>query len=147
LFLTTELGDGGVGVLKPPESATPLIGELWIGQASHRVSPESGKKPTKLMPQSTWEDRTLTAQSIVDSSNVKPKDLKSAREAYQPISTAMIKLVKITSPTSEIADKLYVAYCPMAEASWIQKTAEISNPFMGQKMLTCGEVTEEIPLR
>ncbi|MEO8271204.1 MAG: DUF3347 domain-containing protein, partial [Aureliella sp.] len=87
------------------------------------------------------------AQTIVESSHDKPKDLKSARDAFQPISAAMIKLVKITSPTSEISDKLYVAYCPMAEASWIQKTAEISNPFMGQKMLTCGEVTDEIPLQ
>lgn len=30
------------------------------------------------------------------------------------------------------------AYCPMADASWIQAAPELRNPYYGAKMLTCG---------
>jgi len=31
------------------------------------------------------------------------------------------------------------AYCPMAEASWVQGGSTIANPYYGSGMLTCGE--------
>jgi uncharacterized protein DUF3347 len=44
--------------------------------------------------------------------------------------------------------KLYKDFCPMADnnngAIWISETEEISNPYMGSKMPTCGKVQEEI---
>ena len=43
---------------------------------------------------------------------------------------------------------LYKQFCPMAFQGkggyWISNREEIRNPYYGQKMLTCGKVTEEI---
>ncbi len=43
------------------------------------------------------------------------------------------------------AEKIYVYYCPMVDASWLQKEEGTRNPYYGAKMLKCGSVREEIP--
>ncbi len=36
---------------------------------------------------------------------------------------------------------LYVMNCPMVKNGvWVQRTAKIENPYMGKKMLACGEI-------
>ena len=65
----------------------------------------------------------------------KSKDLKSAREAFKPLSTSLIKYL-----TDNKAGKgsYHEAYCPMVKASWLQTEKNITNPYMGKGMLTCG---------
>lgn len=84
------------------------------------------------------------AQDLVNDAAVRPDDLESARETFEGISDAMIELIKIVPPSDAAAETLYVAYCPMAKASWLQATEELANPYMGQKMLECGEIKETI---
>jgi hypothetical protein len=47
------------------------------------------------------------------------------------------------------AGDIHVAYCPMAfdnkGAYWLTDDHEIRNPYFGDKMLKCGEITEIIP--
>ena len=47
------------------------------------------------------------------------------------------------------AGDMHVAYCPMAfdnkGAYWLTDDHEIRNPYFGDKMLKCGEITEIIP--
>lgn len=62
------------------------------------------------------------------------KDLKGAREAFNPLSEAVIAAAKAANVTD-----VKVAYCPMANASWLQKEDTIRNPYYGSQMLTCGE--------
>ena len=85
------------------------------------------------------------ARAIAERAAAAPDNLQEARQALQGISAALIELVRVTPPSDAVAETLYVAYCPMAEASWLQATQELANPYMGQKMLTCGEVQETIP--
>jgi hypothetical protein len=44
--------------------------------------------------------------------------------------------------------QLYVDYCPMAlndeEATWVSSHKQISNPYFGKEMLSCGEVHDTI---
>lgn len=67
----------------------------------------------------------------------KAKDLKTAREAFKPLSASLVKY---------LADKkagkgtYHEAYCPMAKASWLQTEKEVRNPYYGKAMLTCGEL-------
>ena len=65
----------------------------------------------------------------------KAKDLKSAREAFKPLSTSLIKYL-----ADHKAGKgtYHEAYCPMVKSSWLQKETEIKNPYMGSEMLSCG---------
>ena len=43
---------------------------------------------------------------------------------------------------------VYKLHCPMAndgkEADWLSDVAEVRNPFLGEKMLSCGRITQEI---
>ena len=65
-------------------------------------------------------------------------DLEAAREEFFFLTKPMAKYRKLTGDENSI-----VAYCPMAQKAWIQPDREIGNPYMGQKMPTCGEVVGE----
>jgi hypothetical protein len=43
---------------------------------------------------------------------------------------------------------VYYQFCPMAfdnkGAYWISKTEDVRNPYFGLKMLSCGEIVQEI---
>ena len=76
---------------------------------------------------------------------VAANDIEAQRSAYLKMSNDLITLVK-NSGMKE--GELYVEHCPMAfdnaGGSWISSNKEIRNPYFGDKMMTCGEVTETI---
>lgn len=63
-------------------------------------------------------------------------DLKAAREAFGPLSDAVIAAAKAEGWQG--LDEAKVAFCPMANRSWLQKGDAIRNPYYGSQMLTCG---------
>jgi Cu(I)/Ag(I) efflux system membrane fusion protein len=67
------------------------------------------------------------------------KDLKAARTAYEPWSTAVADALL---PHRDHL-KLFIYQCPMSpvlgKARWVQALDEIRNPFFGADMLQCGE--------
>jgi Cu(I)/Ag(I) efflux system membrane fusion protein len=73
------------------------------------------------------------------------KTIAEVRMAFQQISNVMIRLENTFRPSGETT---YVIHCPMADsnkgADWLSTSKEIRNPYFGQSMLTCGEVTKEI---
>lgn len=64
-------------------------------------------------------------------------DLKGARDAFGPLSDAVIAAAKAEGWKDLSGLKL--AYCPMAKRSWLQKEDTIRNPYYGTTMSTCGE--------
>lgn len=72
-------------------------------------------------------------------------DLQSAREHFLTISNSMVLLVKTFKPLDRV---IYVQHCPMADhnegADWLSTEKDIRNPYFGESMLTCGEVTTTI---
>jgi hypothetical protein len=65
------------------------------------------------------------------------KDLKTVREAFGQLSTAVIAAAKANGWKDLEGVKL--AYCPMIDRSWVQKDDKIRNPYYGASMLECGE--------
>jgi hypothetical protein len=65
------------------------------------------------------------------------KDLKSAREAFKPLSTSLIKYL---ADNKAGKGTYHEAYCPMVKASWLQPGKDIKNPYMGKAMPGCGEL-------
>lgn len=65
----------------------------------------------------------------------KAKDIKAAREAFKPLSAS---LVKYLADNKAGKGTYHEAYCPMVKASWLQTSKDITNPYMGKSMLTCG---------
>jgi hypothetical protein len=66
------------------------------------------------------------------------------REHFETLSKDVYDLVKAFGS----GQTLYQDYCPMYNdnkgATWLSETKEIKNPYLGQKMPSCGEVKEEI---
>ena len=65
----------------------------------------------------------------------KAKDLKTAREAFKPLSASLIKYL---ADNKAGKGTYHEAYCPMVKASWLQTEKTVVNPYMGKEMLTCG---------
>ncbi len=62
------------------------------------------------------------------------KDISDARKTFKGLSEAVIA---DTNKSSRGTAK--VAFCPMADAKWLQKGNELRNPYYGASMLECGE--------
>jgi membrane fusion protein, copper/silver efflux system len=65
------------------------------------------------------------------------KDIAAAREAFGPLSDAVIAAARAEG-FKELKD-VKVAFCPMVKKSWLQKGEEMRNPYYGAAMSTCGE--------
>ncbi|RYY20379.1 MAG: DUF3347 domain-containing protein [Chitinophagaceae bacterium] len=71
-------------------------------------------------------------------------NIEHQREHFETLSKDLYDMVKAfgTSQT------LYQTHCPMYNknkgANWLSETKEVKNPYFGSKMLTCGEVKEQI---
>ena len=68
------------------------------------------------------------------------------RSALSPLSNTLIAvLAEFGAPAER---KLYRVHCPMAMdnrgAWWIQKGDQVSNPYFGESMLRCADITEPI---
>ena len=94
-------------------------------------------------------DGTLTSQLTSIKENSKKiaatDELKNQREAFKPLSAAMII---IANSLSDLDQPLYVQHCPMADnnkgADWLSFQENVQNPYYGDAMLTCGSVTMTI---
>jgi len=66
------------------------------------------------------------------------------REHFEMLSKDMYDLVKKFGAGQAV----YQDFCPMYNdgkgATWVSETKEIKNPYLGQKMPTCGSIKEEI---
>lgn len=63
-------------------------------------------------------------------------DLKATRDDFETLSNVLIAYVG--SHASQMKKMPLKAYCPMADAFWLQKGGELLNPYMGTKMPYCG---------
>jgi hypothetical protein len=65
------------------------------------------------------------------------KDIKSARQAFKPLSADLIKYLADNKAGKGV---YHEAYCPMAKAAWLQTGKDVRNPYYGKSMLDCGEL-------
>lgn len=63
------------------------------------------------------------------------EDIEAIREAFKALSRPMAMWATMSKPKD-----IYVVYCPMAKASWLQKGKAIKNPYEGHKMPKCGQI-------
>ncbi|MDT0686199.1 efflux RND transporter periplasmic adaptor subunit [Autumnicola psychrophila] len=72
-------------------------------------------------------------------------NIAEMRSNFDELSEVMINFVSTFGPVDH---QLFVQHCPMADndrgADWLSLSREIRNPYYGEAMLTCGEVSKEI---
>ncbi len=59
------------------------------------------------------------------------------------IATARAEFVKLSDRATKLAagqSGYYVVNCPMLKKDWVQTSTQISNPYAGKSMLTCGAI-------
>ena len=70
-------------------------------------------------------------------------DIAHQREHFVMLSKDMNDLIQLFGTNQ----KLYLDFCPMADdnkgAVWISETKEITNPYFGKDMATCGSIKKE----
>ncbi|MCT4602027.1 MAG: efflux RND transporter periplasmic adaptor subunit [Marinifilum sp.] len=75
----------------------------------------------------------------------KTSDMEQQRKAFKPFNEELIASMKSLG-TGE--NKVYIQYCPMADndtgAYWLSLEEKIMNPYFGDVMLHCGEVTDTL---
>jgi hypothetical protein len=62
------------------------------------------------------------------------EDISSMREAFKELSKPVSTWVTMAK-----RDHMSVMYCPMKEASWVQRGSKVANPYLGEKMGSCGQ--------
>jgi Cu(I)/Ag(I) efflux system membrane fusion protein len=76
---------------------------------------------------------------------LKARDIEEQRKHFEPLSDALIESAELFGLT---IDMVYVQFCPMAfddkGAYWLSDSDKIYNPYFGDEMLQCGEVTKKI---
>jgi membrane fusion protein, copper/silver efflux system len=73
-------------------------------------------------------------------------EIKDRRAAFQPLSDRLIALIR--EHGTDAVGNAYVVHCPMAFGNtggdWISAKPEVLNPYFGDRMLTCGTVTDTL---
>jgi hypothetical protein len=92
-------------------------------------------------------DVAAAAARVRNAVPTEPASIGDLRTAFKQISESMTALLGKAPATDAVAPVLRRAYCPMADASWLQSETEIENPYMGTRMPHCGKVVEAIETR
>jgi hypothetical protein len=80
---------------------------------------------------------TLPASIVADADGLAAaQDLRAARRTFKELSDELIAWLADRKAESTGYRE---AYCPMADANWLQKGDAINNPYLGKKMLHCGD--------
>jgi hypothetical protein len=101
---------------------------------------------SKISEEELKEVTLILDEALVNAKHITKNDtnIEHQREHLVFLSSNMKELIALVG-TSQ---KLYEDYCPMANnnkgASWISDKKEISNPYMGSSMPSCGKINREI---
>ncbi|WP_461532159.1 efflux RND transporter periplasmic adaptor subunit [Sinomicrobium sp.] len=90
-----------------------------------------------------WKD--FREEMTTSLEHMQTEDLEELRSSFKLLSESVIGMTRVFGPFSVT---LYVQHCPMADADkgadWLSMSPEIRNPYFGDTMLKCGEITAEI---
>ncbi len=110
------------------------------------VNTDAGQAQTAAQALSEALSNNKFGDSLIAAANTiaEAEDVGVQREAFKTITDGMISSLKANGTE----EGLFVQYCPMAfddtGASWLSTSEEIRNPYFGDKMLKCGQVTGKI---
>lgn len=110
-------------------------GALWSELAT------AAKAMATALPPSLHTLGTALEQSLATT----PSGVKPARTAFEAVSKAAIPLFASARPGPAFGGEVYVMYCSMVPASWLQQGKTLRNPYYGSEMLECGELQQALP--
>ncbi|MBL8765171.1 MAG: efflux RND transporter periplasmic adaptor subunit [Phycisphaerae bacterium] len=117
------------------KDATPLKPEGLIASVHALHGEVSGAEggATRLVSEAAKAAESLTG-----------KPIDQQREAFKRVSAAVIALIDAMPPSPRVAGSLFVLNCPMAKADWVQRKADVANPYYAEDMKECGSVVRPV---
>jgi hypothetical protein len=143
---------------KPPAAGVPTdpVLDRYFALSRALVADDFAAATAALGPLRTAADAAAQAKdaaaaaaaaAVRDAVPRDPGTIEDLRKGLKALSDAVIALARTAPPTDAVAPLLRLAYCPMADASWLQAETEIQNPYMGKRMPHCGRVVETLETR
>jgi hypothetical protein len=146
--LAVLLAIAGVSARQSPTpDATRALVKSYLDIQGHLAADrfEDVKAPARtLAAQAAALGKPGEAIAKAGTAMVSAADITAARDAFGPLSDAMIAHVQ-ASGSKDVAAELRIAYCPMNKRSWLQREEQVRNPYFGAKMLTCGQLKPAKP--
>ncbi|MGC1479366.1 MAG: DUF3347 domain-containing protein [Chthoniobacterales bacterium] len=146
----TFLALGAIAMLAParaaslPEPLQASIDQYLVIQTALAADSLEGV----LEAASALADAAKSSDGVVPEATVsqaeavgKADDLAAARAAFKPLSESLIAALTARGAKSA---PIYEAFCPMADAAWLQAEKTIANPYYGASMLKCGTIRKEL---
>ncbi|MCG2611613.1 DUF3347 domain-containing protein [Flavobacterium sp. SM15] len=101
------------------------------------------KEALQILPKATGNAAQKELKFIAARLEVygKSESIEDVRAGFDKLSNSMIVLAEQKVFGSET---LYVVYCPMKKANWLDDANTVKNPYYGKAMLTCGSVKKTI---
>ena len=141
VFFCAALFTASVGIAMAAEPLKSIV-ESYLQIHSQLVADKTdGVKPaaTEIVKQAESMGAGGAAIAKAAAAVAAARDLKTAREAFGPLSEAVKAAVDASGPAAAKELGLKLAFCPMVNRSWLQKDEKLRNPYYGSAMLECGE--------
>jgi len=144
--------------VEPPASDPAIVDDLKkavgaylpVASALARDDDESAKIASVEFRQAVAELNLPNSKGVTDGAEqmAAAEDITSRRAALQMVSRALIKLIR-DHGVDQLGD-LFVVHCPMAfdseGADWLSAVPTVINPYYGDSMLTCGNLTDTLSI-
>jgi Cu(I)/Ag(I) efflux system membrane fusion protein len=105
--------------------------EAGVAQAAGRIE----KLAARLKPGSAEGRAQLASLRAAAAKLRQARGLAKVREAFKELSRPMVSWARAATSFG-----VRIVSCSMAKASWLQREAEVANPYYGARMLRCGEI-------
>lgn len=137
-------------LISHPVTATPLIkksslnlGNIDQAYAQYAAIDQALTQDDALAAQKAASELVDALKNIKDAENAvkladaiqASKDINQQRKSFAALTVAMHAIFKTDKPEK----MLYIHYCPMAKAYWMDENKAVNNPYLGKKMPTCGK--------
>lgn len=127
---------------------TALAGYLTVAKALADDDDAAARKASANLVTTFEASRPPEVGSLIEKARAleAAADIKSRRAAFQPLSDQLIALIR--EHGVDQVGNAYVVHCPMAlggkGADWLSAAPSVLNPYYGDAMLTCGDVTDTL---
>ncbi|MFU8892528.1 MAG: efflux RND transporter periplasmic adaptor subunit [Luteolibacter sp.] len=123
------------------ELRTLLAAYLPVAQALADDDDPTAQQAAETLAATAQGEIKPLAQAVASAA-----DIKTRRTAFQPLSDHLIALIR--EHGTDAVGNAYVVHCPMAfgdtGGDWLSAKPEVLNPYYGDRMLTCGTVTDTL---
>ena len=120
--------------------------ELAASKSAAKSLLQSLSKVNMQLVQGEAHDRWMTILGGLKDAGGKMENAGSLENARKYFSMLSHQILEMTETFGLNRDAVYKDYCPMAfgdqGAFWLSETKDITNPYFGASMLTCGEVKQ-----